>query len=85
MEYEGRAQLGDDSHALEVVVRIPDVERPEWFGYVIECLELPRGEVTITLLDGGLYNAWRGTALVRDRPALPVLVGMVPLEPPVGA
>lgn len=84
MEYEGRAQLGD-RRALEVVVRIPDVEQPEWFAYITDHAELPSGEVTITLLDGGIYNAWQGSALVRDRPGQPMLLGIHPLAPPVGA
>ena len=85
MEYEGRAQLGIDERALEVIVRIPDVEHPEWFAYVGESVEVPRGEITVTLLDGGIYNAWQGSALVRDRAGQHMLIGMQPLEPPLGA
>lgn len=84
MEYEGRAQLGGDDRAFEVVVRIPDVEHPEWFGYVVDPLGAVRGEITVTLLDGGIYNAWQGSALVRDRAGRSMLIGIQPLAPPVG-
>ncbi len=85
MEYEGRTQLGMDQRAIEVKVRIPDAENPEWFGYILGDAELPRGEVPVTLLDDGLYNAWQGTALVRVRDFGSMLLGLAPLEPPVGA
>ena len=70
VEYEGRVQLGTDDRALEVVARIPDVEHPEWFGYIDEPVERLRGEIAVSLLDGGIYNAWQGSALVRDRRTL---------------
>jgi hypothetical protein len=84
VEYEGRVQLGGDERALEVVVRIPDVEHPEWFGYVAEPVDSLRGEIAVTLLDGDIYNAWQGSALVRDRAGQSMLIGMQPLAPPVG-
>jgi hypothetical protein len=86
VQYEGRAQLGDDDDAIEVVVRIPDVEQPDWFAVVVDAVELPRGEVVVTLLDGGLYNAWRGSAVVNQSTDGRVrLMGHVALTPPVGA
>jgi hypothetical protein len=84
VEYEGRVQLGTDDRALEVVARIPDVEHPEWFGYIDEPVERLRGEIAVSLLDGGIYNAWQGSALVRDRGGRSMLIGMQPLAPPVG-
>jgi hypothetical protein len=86
VEYEGRAQLRDDDHMVEVLVRIPDVEHPEWFAQVTGSVEDPvlRGEIVVTLLDGGIYNAWHGTALVRDPACHPMLIGIEPLAPPVG-
>lgn len=84
--YEGRAQLGDGEGAIEVVVSIPDVEHPDWVAHIVGDTELPAGEVTITLLDAGLYNAWRSQALVQQRtPGRSTLIGLSPLEPPVGA
>ena len=85
MDYDGRAQIGEGDGSVEVVAQFPDVEHPEWFAHITDSVELPRGEVGVTLLDDGLYNAWHGTALVRDRPGGGVLVGITPLEPPVGA
>jgi hypothetical protein len=86
MNYEGRVQLGDGDDAIKVVVMIPDVEYPEWFAVVERVPSLPRGEVTVTLLDGDIYNAWRGSALVNDSDDGTVrLLGLMPLTPPVGA
>ncbi len=86
MDYLGRAQLGDDDDAVEVEVKIPDVENPEWFAVVDhESAPRHRGEVTVTLLDGGVYNAWRGSALLQDSTDGKLrLLGLVPLTPPVG-
>jgi hypothetical protein len=86
VRYEGRAQLGDDDGAIEVVVRIPDVEQPDWFAVVLDATELPRGELAVTLLDGGLYNAWRGSAVVNQSTDGRLrLMGHIALTPPVGA
>jgi len=85
VEYEGRAQLDGRAHGLEVAVRIPDVEDPEWFARVIDCADLRNGEVAVTLLDGGIYNAWRGAALARVGRGGATLLGLEPLTPPVGA
>ena len=85
MDYQGRAQLGRGERALEVVVRIPDVEHPEWFAHIADTVEQLRGEIAVTLLDGGIYNAWHGSALVRDRAGRSMLIGIQPLAPPVGA
>jgi hypothetical protein len=84
VEYDGRAQLGGDEEAFEIVVRIPDVEHPEWFGYVAGPVGAVRGEVTVTLLGNGIYNGWQGSALVRSRGERPMLIGMQPLAPPIG-
>jgi hypothetical protein len=85
-DYEGRAQLGDGDGAVELVVSIPDVEEPDWVGRIMGDTGLPPGEVTITLLDAGIYNAWRSNALVQHRSDTgSMLIGLYPLEPPVGA
>jgi hypothetical protein len=42
------------------------VEHPERFAPIAESCERLRGEVSVTLLDGGIDNAWAGTALVGD-------------------
>ena len=44
----GRAQFGNDGGAVEVVVRIPDVEHPEWLATVVDGGEL-QGEGAVTL------------------------------------
>jgi hypothetical protein len=85
MEYQGRAQLDGKNQGLEVAVRIPDVESPEWVAHVIDCAGLRAGEVTVTLLDGGIYNAWRGAALASIGRGGTTLLGLEPLTPPVGA
>ncbi len=85
MDYEGRAQLDGRDQGLEVAVRIPDVEHPEWFARVIDCADLRNGEVTVTLLDRGIYNAWRGAALASIGRGGTTLLGLEPLTPPVGA
>lgn len=86
VEYCGRAQLGDGERAVVVVVRIVDAEHPNWFGVVADPPTLPRGEVPVTLLDAGLYNAWRGSAVVNSSTDGQMrLLGHVPLTPPVGA
>jgi hypothetical protein len=86
VDYEGRAQLGDGDGVIEIVVSIPDVEHPDWVAHIIGDTELPPGEVTITLLDAGIYNAWRSAVLVQRRGDAPsMLMGLYPLELPVGA
>jgi len=86
VEYDGRAQLGDDDDAIEVVVHIPDVEQPEWFALVADGAALPRGEMSVTLLDDGIYNAWRGSAVTsHSSDGQKRLLGHDPLTPPVGA
>jgi hypothetical protein len=86
MGYEGRAQLGEGDTAVEVIVRISDVEHPGWFAVVVEPVRLQRGEVTVTLLDGGIYNAWRGSAVpTESTDGYQRLMGHVPLTPPVEA
>jgi hypothetical protein len=85
VRYEGRVQLGDDDDAVEVVVRIPDVEHPDWFALVVDPVAVRRGEHTVTLLDDGIYNAWRGSAVTaRTTDGHQRLMGHVPLVPPVG-
>ena len=86
MNYEGRVQLGDDDDAVEALVRIPDVEHPDWFALVVEPIALRRGEHTVTLLDDGIYNAWQGSAVTADTTdGRQRLMGHLPLVPPVGA
>ena len=85
MEYRGRAQFGDGDRAVEAVVRIGDLEDVDWSGSVVPLSTLPRGEVSVTLLDGGPYNAWRGSAvLVRKSDERVQLLGHLPFSPPVG-
>ena len=85
VQYEGRAQLGDNDPAVEVVVQIPDVEHPDWFALIVEHVVVPCGEVTVTLLDGDLYNAWRGSAVISNgADGSSRLLGLEPLTPPVG-
>jgi hypothetical protein len=85
VDYEGRARLDSKDQGLEVAVRIPDVESPDWFARVIDCVDLRNGEVAVTLVDGGFYNAWRGAALARVGRGGTTLLGLEPLTPPVGA
>ena|SRR5215213_3337797 len=85
--YVGRAQFGDDGRAVQLVVRIPDVEHPEWFARVIDGAALPRrGEGVVTLLDEGIYNAWQGSAVfTQGTNGERRLLGHSPLVPPPGA
>ena len=84
--YAGRAQFGDDGRAVEVVVRIPDVEHPEWFARVIDGAALPRREGVVTRLDDGIYNAWQGSAvLTQGDDGQRHLLGHTPLAPPAEA
>jgi hypothetical protein len=87
VKYEGRAKIGDDDQVTEVFVRVPDVEHPDWFALITDGgAKLARGEVSVNLLDGGIYNAWQGTGVVRKGPdGLWRLMGHAPLTPPVGA
>ena len=85
--YEGRARLGDDD-GHEVSVRIPDVEDPHWLAVVVHGAETISnvGEISVTLLDGDLYQRWRGTAVVsRSTDEALRLMGHEPFTPPVGA
>jgi hypothetical protein len=87
MVYAGRARLGYDQ-STDVIVRIPDVEDPHWMAVVVEVTEdLSKiGEVPVTLLDGGPYEGWFGTAVIsRGRDDRLRLMGHEPLMPPVGA
>ena len=86
VSYEGRARVGDDG--AEVLLRIQDVEDPSWTAVVIDVADsLPRtGEVMITLVDGGLYEEWSGTAVfTKGGDGVLRLLGHEPLTPPVGA
>ena len=46
-------------------MRIPDVE-DHWMAVVVEVAEVLSkiGEVPVTLLDGGPYEGWLGTAVI---------------------
>ena len=84
--YMGRAQFDGGGRAVQIVVRIPDVEHPEWFASVIDGAALPRGEGVVTLLGDGIYNAWQGSAVLTQRnDGERRLLGLFPLVPPVGA
>jgi hypothetical protein len=88
MNYEGRARLGDDDHGPEVLVRIANVEDPNWLAVILgdEPPGSRRGEVTVTLVDRGIYEDWCGTAILsRSRDDRLRLLGHAPLTPPVGA
>ena len=85
--YEGRARLGDDQ-GIEVSVRIRDVEDPHWLAVVVEDAHTISsvGELPVTLMDGRLYEGWRGTAIVsRSTDSVIRLMGHEPFTPPVGA
>ena len=87
MRYHGRAQLGDGEHAVELVVDIPDVEHPEWFAVIVDgpAMGARVGELAVTLLDDGIYNAWRGSATASDsKDGVKRLMGHAPFTPPVG-
>jgi hypothetical protein len=84
--YTGHAQFGDDGSAVELVVHIPDVEHPEWFAQVTAGAAPPLGEGVVTLLDEGIYNAWRGSAVITEgSDGQRRLLGHSPLVPPIGA
>lgn len=89
MRYVGLVRLGADDSAMHARVQIVDVEHPDWFALVLEeddgAAELPKGEVSATLVDG-LYEGWSGTAVgSRSDDNRWRLFGHVPLEPPVGS
>jgi hypothetical protein len=84
--YEGRARLGHD-HGIEVTVRIPDVEDPNWMAVIVDIAGVASkiGEVRVTLLDGDRYEGWRGTAVVSKGGDNRLrLMGHEPLAPPSG-
>jgi hypothetical protein len=86
MEYQGPAQLGDEQHATEVIVRIADVEDPNWTGVVLDRgdAEIPHVEAPIRLL-GGLYEDWSATTILTRGPgSAQTLEACTPLTPPVG-
>jgi hypothetical protein len=86
MKYEGRALLGENADAVEAVVRIPDVEHPDWFALVVNPVSLRRGEHSVTLLDDGMYNAWHGSAVTANTAdGRQRLMGHLPLAPPLDA
>ena len=84
MMYEGLVRIGTGARAVEVPVRIPDVEEPNWFGFVDESLDTaPKGEVVVALLDDGVYRDWSGSAIVALGGGQRVrLLGHEPLTPP---
>ena len=88
MQYHGRAQVGEGDDAVEIVVDIPDVEDSDWFGVIRDgpALRARAGELAVTLLDDGLYNAWRGSATISESTdGVRRLMGHVPFTPPIGA
>jgi hypothetical protein len=88
MQYHGGAQLGDGDDAVAIVVDIPDVEYPDWFGVILDgpALSARAGELAVTLLDDGIYNAWRGSATISESTdGVRRLMGHVPFTPPIGA
>jgi hypothetical protein len=87
MEYEGPAQLGEEDDVTEAIVRIADVEDPNWTGVVLESGdgEIPHVEFPIRLL-AGIYEDWTASAIVTQGAGFePILEARDPLVPPVGA
>jgi hypothetical protein len=85
VSYEGPARLGGDG--FEVLLRINDVEAPDWIGVISESagMTVGAGEVTVVLLGAGLYEGWAGTAVPSNGGDGQVrLMGREPLTPPVG-
>jgi hypothetical protein len=89
VEYQGRARLGETQQSSEAIIRIAEVEEPQWNGVVMESgrRDLPdeEKEFPICLLEG-IYREWTGSAVVTQGAGFePLLQGRTPLTPPVGA